>query len=56
VKRCTSDHTAFAKLAKMNVVRTLRECPERYMKPYANYSAFLRGFSEKRLRRLVLVA
>jgi hypothetical protein len=26
----TTDNTAFTKLAKMNVVRTLRECPERY--------------------------
>jgi capsid portal protein len=37
VKRCTSDNTAFTKLAKMNVVRTLRECPERYLKPMGKH-------------------
>jgi hypothetical protein len=32
VNIATAYNTAFTKLAKMNVVRTLRECPERYMK------------------------
>ena len=31
--RTASYNTAFTKLAKMNVVRTLRECPGRYLKP-----------------------
>jgi hypothetical protein len=30
-KRTTSPNMAFTKLAKMNAIRTLRECPERYM-------------------------